>query len=485
MLFNSLAFLIFLLVVFCLYWAFFNRNIRWRNIFLLCCSYFFYGVWDYRFLVLIFISSVCDYCVGLKLGNVQHSIKRKAWLWVSIFINLGLLGFFKYYNFFIDSLSAVIKGFGFQSNLVTLSLVLPIGISFYTFQTLSYSIDIYRKKITPTHDAIAFLSFVSFFPQLVAGPIEKARDLLPQFFKKKQFSYTDGVDGLKQILWGMFKKVVIADNIITIIAQGLENSEHTSGLQLLLGIFLMTIHVYCDFSGYSDIALGIAKLFGFNLSQNFAYPFFSRSLTELWKRWHISLTSWFWEYIYLPLGGSKINKGITIRNVFVVFLISGFWHGADWTFIAFGFCHALTFTFSIIISSRKKFNGITAQNMKLPSLIELKQMITTFCLFSFPSLVFFSNSVEDAANYTCAIFANDFFGPVMTVGGTLISPLTYGFYALFVFVMFAFEWCNRRNPHGLFRLNLPLFGRWMVYLMLTLTTLIYFGESNEFVYFQF
>lgn len=484
MLFNSLAFLLFLSTVFLLYWTIFNRNVLLRNLFILGCSYFFYGCWDYRFLVLIFISSITDYIIGIKIDKTSTHKKRKAWLILSIAINIGLLGFFKYYNFFVSSFSDFVSFLGLEANYATLNIILPVGISFYTFQTLSYTIDIYRKKISPTKDFIAFFSFVSFFPQLVAGPIEKAKQLLPQFFTLKRFKYEDGIDGLKQILWGMFKKVVVADNIIRIINDGFNNYESASGFQLVLGLLLLSVHFYCDFSGYSDIALGTARLFGFRLTQNFAFPLFSRSIVELWRRWHISLTSWFWEYIYVPLGGSKVNKTITVRNIFVVFLISGLWHGANWTFITFGLFHAMIFTFTILLKKRRTFDGVIAEKSWFPSFPELTQMIFTFCLFSFSLVLFHAKSLKQSRDYVTAIFSNNFFWST-GAENALISPPDYILFIGFTFAMFVFEWFNRKNSHGLSQLKLSTSGRWLVYSLICLITLVYFGENNEFVYFQF
>src|SRR6056297_941955 len=333
MLFNSLVFFLFLSIVFVLYWLFRNQ-LKLQNIIVLISSYIFYGWWDWRFLSLIVISSLADYFIGLWLDRSEKKTKRKLLLALSIVVNIGILGFFKYFNFFIDSAAGFLNQFGFQANPTSLQIILPVGISFYTFQTLSYSIDIYRRQIEPTKNIIAFFAFVSFFPQLVAGPIERARNLVPQFLKKRTFDPVNAGDGIRQMLWGFFKKIVIADNAAVYANEIFTNySDHTGGT-LLLGAVLFGFQIYGDFSGYSDIAIGTARLFGFDLMRNFAYPYFSRDIAEFWRRWHISLSTWFRDYIYIPLGGSRGGTLMKIRNTFIIFVISGFWHGANWTFIA-------------------------------------------------------------------------------------------------------------------------------------------------------
>ena len=330
MLFNSIEFFIFLPVVFSLYWLINGKNIRLQNAFLVIASYFFYGWWDWRFLSLIAFSSTLDYFVGVGLGKTESTKKRKLLLLTSIAVNIGFLGFFKYFNFFAESFCEAFTFFGTSiSDPILLNVILPVGISFYTFQTLSYSIDVYKKKLQPTNDIISFFAFVSFFPQLVAGPIERATNLLPQFHKQRAFSYDQASDGMRQILWGLFKKVVIADNCAIYVNDIFSNFSNHSGSTLLLGAILFAFQIYGDFSGYSDIAIGTARLFGFNLMRNFAFPYFSRDIAEFWRRWHISLSTWFRDYVYIPLGGSRGGKWLNIRNVFIIFVVSGFWHGAN------------------------------------------------------------------------------------------------------------------------------------------------------------
>ncbi|MCL4154184.1 UNVERIFIED_CONTAM: hypothetical protein GTU68_024170, partial [Idotea baltica] len=341
MLFNSIDFTLFFPVFFIGYWLVSMTEIRWRNLFVVTGSYFFYAWWDWRFLGLIVASTIVDYLIGRGLGQTSDDVSRKRLLWISVLFNLGLLGFFKYFNFFIDNFNAAFKLFGTTIEVSSLQLILPIGISFYTFQTMSYTIDVYRKKMKPTNDIVAFAAFVSFFPQLVAGPIERAQHFLPQFLKKRSFDYDQAVDGCRQILWGLIKKVVIADSCAKYVNMIFGHSADLSGSTLLLGAFLFAFQIYGDFSGYSDMAIGFARLLGFNLRQNFAFPYFSRNVAEFWRRWHISLSTWFKDYVYIPLGGSRGSSFTIARNIFIVFIVSGFWHGAKWTFIIWGAVHAL------------------------------------------------------------------------------------------------------------------------------------------------
>ncbi len=353
MLFNSIDFAIFLPIVFILYWFVFKNNLKSQNTLLLAASYVFYGWWDWRFLGLILFSTLVDYTFGIAISKSNDPSKRKWLLWVSILVNLGFLGIFKYYNFFIDNLVTAFSVFGNELQSNTLDIILPVGISFYTFQTLSYTIDIYRKKLQPTKDYIAFSVFVAFFPQLVAGPIERATNLLPQFYKKRKFNYSEATEGMRQIQWGLFKKIVIADNCADIANQIFNNSADLHGSTLAIGALCFSIQIYCDFSGYSDIAIGTAKLFGVNLMQNFNFPYFSRDIAEFWRKWHISLSTWFRDYLYIPLGGSRVSRFLSVRNVFIIFIVSGFWHGANWTFIVWGALHAVYF-FTIITSEEKQ-----------------------------------------------------------------------------------------------------------------------------------
>lgn len=346
MLFNSLEFLIFLPIVFTLYWLL-HKSVRCQNLLVVVVSYIFYGWWNYKFLFLIALTTLCSFGSGIWVDICKVRRVRKTITVCNIILNLGILGTFKYYNFFADSFQEMMNGFSIATDWPVLNLVLPVGISFYTFQALSYTIDVYRKKIEPTRDVLSFFAFISFFPQLVAGPIERATNLLPQFQKQRYFDYTQAVDGCRQMLWGFFKKMVIADNAAFFVEQIFDAPEHYHSLSLCVGAVLFSIQIYGDFSGYSDIAIGCARLFGINLQANFRFPYFSRNIAEFWRRWHISLNKWFVDYVYIPLGGSRVSKAKVIRNTFIIFILSGLWHGANWTFVIWGgsmlpsSCHCL------------------------------------------------------------------------------------------------------------------------------------------------
>ncbi len=403
MLFNSTEFLLFLPITFALYWLL-NKRLQLQNALVLVASYLFYGWWDWRFLSLIIISTLLDFWVGQKLyASTAPKIKRR-WMWLSVSFNLGLLGFFKYYNFFIDSWVSAFSQMGYEMDAWTLSIVLPVGISFYTFQTMSYTLDIYKNKLEPTRDLLAFASFVSFFPQLVAGPIERASNLLPQMLNKRVFSYKQAVDGARLILWGLFKKVVIADSLAPIVNEIFSNYESHSSSVLILGAVLFAFQIYGDFSGYSDIARGVAKFLGFELMVNFKMPYFSRSIGEFWRRWHISLSTWFRDYVYIPLGGSRLGKAKGIRNVFVIFIVSGFWHGANWTFIVWGLIHALFFIPSFLgNTNRNHVDDLILEGNWLPSFKSIFQVLFTFGLVNLAWVFFRAESMSDAVNYISSI----------------------------------------------------------------------------------
>jgi D-alanyl-lipoteichoic acid acyltransferase DltB (MBOAT superfamily) len=415
-------------------------------------------------------------------SSVSES-KRKYLLWLSLGVNLGLLGFFKYFNFFSESFAQAFTFFGRQIDPFTLNIVLPVGISFYTFQTLSYTIDVYRKRLEPTDDLLKFLAFVSFFPQLVAGPIERAKDLLPQFYQKRAFSYRASVDGLRQILMGLFKKVVIADNCSPIVNQIFENYTDYSGGILVLGAILFSFQIYGDFSGYSDIAIGIARMLGIRLTQNFAYPYFSRDIAEFWRRWHISLSSWFKDYLYIPLGGSKGGKWMNVRNVFAIFLVSGFWHGANWTFIVWGGLNALLFLPLLLLKrNRKNIDTVNTTNL-LPSLREASQIALTFMLVSFTWIFFRSENINAALVYCQRIFTTPFFETGLL---SVVKPVGLLFMPL-IGLLLVLEWIGKNDYHALEKLGLswPRAGRWAIYTFLTLMLIIFSTDEKEFIYFQF
>ena len=407
-LFNSIEFLLFLPTVFVLYWFVFNKNLKVQNSLILISSYVFYGWWDYRFLSLIFLSTIVDYTVGLNIPKQNSEKKQKLLLWCSVLFNLSVLGFFKYYNFFVDSWIDLFSSVGYEIKSVwTLNIILPVGISFYTFQTMSYTIDVYRKKLEPTKDFISFASFVSFFPQLVAGPIERASNLLPQILNRREFQYEQGVQGLRLILWGMFKKVVIADSLAPRVDDIFGNYQDLGGGTLWLGAIYFAFQIYCDFSGYSDIAIGTSKLFGFELKSNFKFPYFSRNIGEFWRRWHISLSTWFRDYLYIPLGGSQKGKWKSIRNIFIIFLVSGFWHGANWTFIIWGLFHSILFLPSFIFKTNRKYtNSIIGENTFLPTPKEFLQVGTTFVLVTIGWVFFRSETLEDSFLYLYKMLSN-------------------------------------------------------------------------------
>ena len=479
MLFNSIEFALFLPIVFLAYWFVANKNLRVQNFFLLAASYVFYGWWDWRFLSLIAFSTIVDYAAGLKIEKSAAKVSKKKWLYLSIAVNLGLLGFFKYYNFFIESWVDAWARFGYEISPYTIKVILPVGISFYTFQTLSYSIDIYRGKLKPTKDFIAFAAFVSFFPQLVAGPIERATNLLPQFYKKRVFEYDKAVDGMRQILWGLFKKIVVADSCaVTVNAIFSDYTSH-NGTELLIGAIFFAFQIYGDFSGYSDIAIGTSRLFGVNLKRNFAYPYFSRDIAEFWRRWHISLSSWFKDYVYIPLGGSRGGKWQQIRNTFIIFIVSGFWHGANWTFIAWGALNAIYFIPLLLLQKNRTNLDIAAQDKWFPSIKEVVQMGTTFLLTVVAWVFFRSESIGDTFNYIILIMKPDNFIKPSIV---YLKPL------LMSFILIIVEWVQRSKSHGLYRRpgnNKNNLGVWIFYYVIVLLMLFYASDKQSFIYFQF
>lgn len=444
MLFNSFHFAVFFPVVFGVYW-FFSSRMKWQNALLLISSYYFYACWDWRFLFLLFFSTFLDYFSGIKIANSNKDFVRRFWFWLSILVNLVFLGFFKYYNFFIDSFAEMFDKVGIQVNTWTLNIVLPVGISFYTFHGLSYVIDIYRRRIDPEKNWVSYSLFVSYFPLLVAGPIERATHLLPQLKVERKFNYNDTVDGLRQVLWGMFKKVVIADNSAYYANMIFNNYENYTGTTLVFGAFLFAVQIYGDFSGYSDIALGISRMFGVELLKNFNYPYFSRNIAEFWRRWHISLSTWFKDYLYIPLGGSKGGNWMKMRNTFIIFLVSGFWHGANWTFIFWGFLNALLIMPSIIMKTNRGNLNIVAEGKLLPSLKEFFQMLITFSLVVFCWIFFRAESVSGAFAFISKMIIT------MHIGIGYPYKLLDGNFVLlfFIAVMFIGEWLQRERLFAL------------------------------------
>ena len=482
MLFNSIDFAIFLPIVFLLYWFVANKNLKLQNFLIVVASYLFYGWWDWRFLSLILFSTLIDYSVGIRLSKQDNISKRKILLWISILVNLGFLGFFKYYNFFLDNFITAFSFFGTPINVKGLNIILPVGISFYTFQTLSYTIDVYKRKLEPTKDFIAFTAFVSFFPQLVAGPIERATHLLPQFHKRRKFDYALAVDGMRQILWGLFKKIVIADNCAEFANQIFNNSADMNGSTLVLGAIFFTFQIYGDFSGYSDIAIGTSRLFGFNLKQNFAFPYFSRDISEFWRRWHISLSTWFRDYLYIPLGGSRGGTWMKIRNTFIIFVVSGFWHGANWTFIVWGALNAIYFLPLLLTNNNRNNLETVAKGKLFPNLKELSFMLLTFGLTVFAWIFFRADNIGHAISYISKILSSSLFSiPKFTdMRGGLTTIILV---AIFVLV----EWKGREGQYAIAHLGIkwkrPL--RYAMYYAIIIAIFHFGGKEQQFIYFQF
>ena len=505
MLFNSLEFALFLPIVFIIYWAIGYAHIndrlklRLQNAFVLVASYVFYGWWDWRFLLLIAFTSFCSWGSGLLIGRglTQPSLKGRRlfsprfWMIANIVLNLGILAVFKYYDFFVSEFGQL---FGISTDSLLLRIILPVGISFYTFQALSYSIDVYRQKIEPTKDIIAFFAFISFFPQLVAGPIERATNLLPQFLNKRTFSYNQATDGMRQILWGLFKKIVVADNCATYVDQVWATSDPQTGSTLLLAAILFTFPIYGDFSGYSDIAIGTAKLFGIKLMRNFNNPYFSRDIAEFWRRWHISLTTWFRDYVYIPLGGSRpevpahiknpdrYKKWIIVRNTFVIFLLSGFWHGANWTFIAWGAYHAILFLPLILLGKNRKYTNQVAEGRFLPTWKECGQMLLTFALVVLGWIIFRAETITQAWDIIESIFSKSLFTIPWLRNRYFYIPL---FTCLVLQILT--EWINRQKSHpfDLSSINNHTV-KYLIYFVI-ISLIIFFTPPtpSPFIYFQF
>lgn len=483
MLFNSFGFGIFLIVVFALYWFVFNRKLRQQNLLLLAASYFFYGCWDWRFLLLLIFSTLLDYFTGLKMYQAKTQGLKTFWLWLSISVNLGFLGVFKYYNFFASSLVGLCSSMGIHLNAFTLNVILPVGISFYTFHGLSYVIDVYKNRIKAERNFIDYSLFVSFFPLLVAGPIERATHLLPQVKTTRKFDYQESINGLRQILWGLFKKAVIADQCADYANMIFANSAHLTGSTLVLGAIFFAFQIYCDFSGYSDMALGIAKLFGFELLRNFAFPYFSRDMAEFWRRWHISLSSWFRDYLYIPLGGSKTGIWLKVRNTLIIFLVSGFWHGANWTFIIWGLLNALFILPSILLKTNRNHLEIVAKGRAMPTFTELMQMTITFIQVIFAWIFFRADSVTQAFKYIGGIFSKSLFSvPQLDVNREQLLEVI-----LLIITFIIVEWQGRENQYAIEKLTwLRKRGyRLAFYYMLVLVIFLFTGKEQQFIYFQF
>ena len=477
MLFNSFEYLFFLPLVFMIYWFLLKNTVKGQNIFVLLVSYLFYGWWDWRFLALIAFSTLVDYFVGLKMSGEHSQTRKKGLLIVSLTINLGLLGFFKYYNFFVDSWISAFDTLGVSMHKSTLDIILPVGISFYTFQTLSYTIDIYRGKLRPTSSLINFAAYVSFFPQLVAGPIERATNLLPQVTKKRVFNEEKAISGVNLIIWGLFQKVVIADSCAPYVNAIFGGYQEVNSLSLALGAVYFAFQIYGDFAGYSNIAIGSARLLGFDLMRNFNYPYFSRDMAEFWRRWHISLSTWFRDYVYIPLGGSRGTKANQLRNVLIIFLVSGLWHGASWTFVFWGALHALFFIPILLSKSKRKNLDQVAYNTILPNFKEILQMLCTFILACIAWVFFRADGMKIAGRYLYRLFTD------LTFDIEFISNDRYTVELLLLLAIFIIiEWVHKRYEH-------PFQGKWkfvkLVFILLLIFTQGAYSNPNDFIYFQF
>ena len=477
MFFNSLSFAVFLPLVFLFYWSIGKNSKRTQNTILIIASYYFYSCWDWRFLFLLIFSTFLDFFTALQIEKGKSIKSRKFWFWLSIIVNLGFLGVFKYYDFFATSMANMIGSLGFNANPLLLKLILPVGISFYTFHGLSYVIDIYYKRISAERNFIDYSLFVSYFPLLVAGPIERATHLLPQVKKVRKFDFEQAKSGVYQILWGLFKKVVIADTCATYANAIFDNFQNMNSFSLLLGAFYFAFQIYGDFSGYSDIALGVSKLFGIELLRNFNFPYFSRDIAEFWRRWHISLSSWFRDYVYIPLGGSKGSKTKQIRNVFIIFLLSGFWHGANWTFLAWGAINAIFFLPLLLLKKNRSNLDSVSIELSLNSLKVISQIVFTFIITCFAWIFFRSPSIGSAVNYIERIFTQGEFAE------QYLKNERYNYEILILIVSFiAIEWINRNKIE-------PLSGKnsWIkvALCLIGIVVLGVFSDYKSFIYFQF
>ncbi|MFP9100012.1 MBOAT family O-acyltransferase [Flavobacterium sp. RHBU_24] len=481
MLFNSLQFAVFFVIVFALYWLAGTRRLWLQNTLLVVASYYFYCSWNWRFGLLLAFSTLLDfYSARAIAASVRH---KKAWLYTAITINLGLLAFFKYYNFFISSAAQLLESFGFNANVYLLSVVLPVGISFYTFHGLSYVIDVYKGRISPTANIVNYSLFVSFFPLLVAGPIERATHLLPQIQKPRAFDYPLAIIGMRQVLWGLFKKMVIADNCAYFVNHIFANYQYQPASNLVFGAFLFSFQIYGDFSGYTDIASGVSKLLGFNLLKNFNYPYFSRDIAEFWRRWHISLTSWFKDYVYIPLGGSRGSRFQTVRNVFIIFLVSGLWHGANFTFIAWGLLHAVYFLPLLLAGTNRKNTAIAAQGKIIPSFKEFINIVVTFSLVTIGWIFFRSATLPHAIGYCRRLFSPTLFSIPQ------FDNKPYALTVLLLVVAFiTAEWLGRESDFAIEKtaVTWPRPLRWLFYCIMVFLLILFMSFSEvPFIYFQF
>lgn len=478
--FVSIQFLLFLPIVFVLYWFVFKAT-KWQNLLIVGASYVFYGWWDWRFLLLIAVTTISSYISGVLVEKyaTRNRVARGI-VTANVVLNLAILGTFKYYNFFVDNLDALLSTMGMKLDWPTASIILPVGISFYTFQAIGYCVDVYKKKTAASRDIVDFFAFISFFPQLVAGPIERASDMLPQFARARKFDYSRAVDGSRQMLWGMFKKVVIADNCAPLVNSTWEHIDSTQGANLMIAMVLFSFQIYCDFSGYCDIAVGCAKLFGFKLHSNFTYPYFSRNIPEFWRRWHITLQLWFKDYLYIPLGGSRCSKARCLANTLIVFFASGLWHGADWSFVCWGLAHGIVCGFYVLTGIPTKFKQNTLDRRMLTGCKEALMIACTFVIASLIWVMFRAPSMGDAIDFYTHMFAPSTFMTDDLMGSKLMAMCA---------LLMVIEWVKRKNTHvlelagyGLMRYKL---ARWTLYASMVLAVTFSQSGNQDFIYFQF
>ena len=478
MIFNSTEFLVFLPIVWIAYWLVLKNRLTAQNILLLVASYFFYGWWSWKFMLLLALNTLLDYLYGF---GVAHPDKRRAriFLWLSVVNNLGILAVFKYFDFFSTEFARLLNGFGLRADPFILDLALPVGISFYTFHGMSYVFDIYRSKLSPIRNIVDYSVFVAFFPLLVAGPIERASHLLPQIRMKREFRTEKILSGGRLIIWGMFKKVVIADNLAMFADYSFYNYQDLSWGYLAIGALAFSIQIYGDFSGYSDIALGTARLFGFELLSNFRFPYFSRDIAEFWRRWHISLSSWFRDYLYIPLGGSREGRVIAIRNTFIIFLVSGFWHGAGWNYIAWGGLHALFFLPLLLSKRNRAHTGpVVAHDSSIPRAPDLARMLATFLLVTFAWVFFRARYLSDALGYLRRLGTSLLHEPIPNVPAQFVAlPLAL------TFILLGADWWLRRDERNL--RPLPRALAVVVPALMIAMIGLFFGKPSTFIYFQF
>ena len=481
MLFNSIEFAVFLPIVFGIYWML-RKSVRWQNLALLLASYVFYAWWEYRFLLLLIGMSSIAFACGKAIDRSRNltfdighlTFGAKFWMITNVVIDVGVLAIFKYYNFFVGSFAELL---GLQDSIHSLKIVLPLGISFFTFQAIAYVVDVYKRKIEPTN-LVDCLLYIGFFPKLLAGPIERPTNLIPQIQNPRVFEYDLAVDGCRQMLWGLFKKVVIADNAALYVNQVYGDYANQSGSTLLLVAILYTIQIYGDFSGYSDMAIGSAKLLGFRFRDNFLFPYFSRNMNEFWRRWHISLNTWFVDYVYIPLGGSRNGKWHTIRNIMIVFLLSGLWHGADWSFVAWGAYHGLLLVLLILLNRNTKYEHVVAYERLCPTLKEFGQMVLVFALATFGWMMFRADNMTQFIDYTARMCRADLLSMPNVLTGLKRTTL-------FIILMLIVEWFSRNEAHAFSMTRLPKWLKWILMYGLILVILEFSGDSQSFIYFQF